>query len=218
MLTVTPGEQYLGNGEDNTTFAITSNREWAVEDDSEWLTVVPANGSNDGTLTVTVTENTNIVDRVGTITITGGGITRTVRLTQQSTPMLTVTPVEQYLSNGEGNTTFAITSNREWVVEDDSEWLTVVPANGSNDGTLTVTVAENTNIIERVGTITITGGGITRTVTLTQQSAPMLTVTPVEQYLSNGEGNTTFSITSTRDWAVEDDSEWANSCSDKWNK
>ena len=44
-----------------------------------------------------------------------------------------------------GNTTFTITSNRKL----DSRmimqtWMTVTPASGSNDGTLTVTYQENT--------------------------------------------------------------------------
>ena len=208
MLTVTPLEQYLSNGEGNTTFAITSTRDWAVEDDSEWLTVVPTNGTNDGTLTVTVTENTGIVDRVGTITITGGGITRTVTLTQQSTPMLAVTPLEQYLSNGEGSTTFGITSTREWAVEDDSEWLTVVPTNGTNDGILTVTVTENTNTVDRVGTITITGGGITRTVTVRQESAAFLTITPKETFVSKLQGSSTLTISTNKNWVAVDNADW----------
>ena len=51
-------------------------------------------------------------------------------------------------------------------------WLTVSPTSGSGDGTLTATYQENTATSERIGTITVTGGGITRTVTVTQSAAP----------------------------------------------
>ena len=208
LLTVTPSDQYVGNTEGNTTFTITSNRSWTVEDDADWITVTPTSGSNDGTLTVTYLENTNIIQRVGTITVTGSGITRTVTVTQESAPLLTVTPSDQYVGNTEGNTTFTITSNRNWTVEDNADWITVTPTSGSNDGTLTVTYLENTNTTQRVGTITVTGGGITRTVTVTQESTPSLTITPLDQFVGYTEGNTTFTITSNRSWTVEDDADW----------
>ena len=198
----------MGNTEGNTTFTITSNRSWTVEDDADWITVTPTSGSNDGTLTATYLENTNIIQRVGTITVTGSGITRTVTVTQESAPLLTVTPSDQYVGNTEGNTTFTITSNRSWTVEDDADWITVTPTSGSNDGTLTATYLENTNTIQRVGTITVTGGGITRTVTVTQESAPSLTVTPLDQSVAYTAGSTSFTITSNRSWTVEDDADW----------
>jgi hypothetical protein len=208
MLEITPLEQYVGHGENSTTFAITSNRVWVLDDDSDWLTVTPTNGVNDGTITVTVAENPNTVERVGTISITGELETKTVKVIQASTPMLVVTPLEQYVGNEEDSTTFAITSNRGWTIEDDSGWLTVTPMNGANDGTIIVTIAENPNTVERVGTISITGELETKTVKVIQASMPMLVVTPLEQCVGNGEGSTTFTITSNRGWAVDDDSDW----------
>ena len=72
-------------------------------------------------------------------------------------------------------------------------WITVTPTSGSNDGTLTVTYQENTTTSERIGTITVTGGGITRTVTVTQSAAPShLTVSPSNQSVTNASGSTTL--------------------------
>ena len=207
-LTVTPSDQQVPYTSGSTSFSVSSNTNWAVSDDASWLTVSPSNGSKNGTITATFTENTSTVARLGTITLTGGGITRTVTVRQKSTPVLIVTPADQHVSYKGDSTTFAITSNKGWAVWDDSEWLTVMPTNGSDDGTLTVTVAKNTNTVQRIGTITITGGGITRTVTVTQESMHVLIVTPADQHVSYKQDSTTFTISSNRSWSVEDDSEW----------
>ena len=54
-------------------------------------------------------------------------------------------------------------------------WLTVNPVSGTGNETLTATYTENTTTSQRVGTITVTGGGITRTVTVTQAAGPVST-------------------------------------------
>ena len=192
------------------TFAITSNTSWNVSDDATWLTVSPASGSGDTNLTATYQENISTSQRVGTITITGGGITRTVTVTQAAAPfILTVSPSNQSVTNISGSTTFAITSNTSWNVSDDATWLTVSPASGSDNSTLTATYQENTTTSQRVGTITVIGGGITRTVTVTQAAAPfILTVSPSNQSVTNASGSTTFTITSNTSWNVSDDATW----------
>ena len=52
--------------------------------------------------------------------------------------------------------------------EDDATWLTVSPVSGTGADTLTATYSTNSTMNQRIGSITVTGGGITRTVTITQ--------------------------------------------------
>ena len=47
-----------------------------VIDDASWLTLNPTSGNNNQILTATYTENTTTSQRVGTITVIGGGITK----------------------------------------------------------------------------------------------------------------------------------------------
>jgi hypothetical protein len=207
-LTVSPAERNVSHIEGSTTFSVSSNITWTVEDNVDWLVISPTSASNDGTLTVTYTANMDTLQRVGTITVKGGGITRTVAVNQESAPYLEVTPADQYVGNEEGITTFIISSNRSWTIEDNAAWLTVTPTNGSNEGTLTITHSANTDTIQRIGTITVSGGGITRTITVTQESTPFLNVTPLDQYISYDEGSTTFIVASNRDWTTENNSNW----------
>ena len=210
ILTVTPSVRSVANGSGSTTFTVQSNTDWTVNDDADWLTVSPASGNNNNTLTATYTENTTTSQRVGTITVTGGGITRTVTVTQsEGSAILTVTPSARSVANGSGSTTFTVQSNTDWTVSDDADWLTVSPASGNNNDTLTATYTENTTTSQRVGTITVAGGGITRTVTVTQsEGSAILTVTPSARSVANGSGSTTFTVQSNTDWTVSDDADW----------
>ena len=208
QLTVSPSNRSVSSASGSTTFSVTSNTSWTVSDDASWLTVSPGSGSNNGTLTATYTENTTTSQRVGTITVVGGGITRTVTVTQAPILQLTVSPSNRSVSSASGSTTFSVTSNTSWTVTDDASWLTVSPGSGSNNGTLTATYTENTTTSQRVGTITVIGGGITRTVTVTQAPILQLTVSPSNRSVSSASGSTTFSVTSNTSWTVSDDASW----------
>jgi carbon monoxide dehydrogenase subunit G len=117
---------------------------------------------------VTVTENTSSSERTATITVKGGGITRTVSITQEG-GKLEVSPTSLSFTSSSGSKDFKISSNVSWTVSSDKSWCTVSKSSGSNNATITVKVTENTSTISsRSATITIKGGGITKTVSVTQ--------------------------------------------------
>lgn len=47
-----------------------------------WISVSPTSGQNDGSIQVTATENTNAVNRSGAVDVTGGGITKSIDVSQ----------------------------------------------------------------------------------------------------------------------------------------
>ncbi|QNM84689.1 T9SS type A sorting domain-containing protein [Polaribacter pectinis] len=65
-------------------FTVTSNLSWSVTDDKTWITVSPSSGSNNGTVTITVSENATFSVRTGTVTVTAGSLTRTVTVNQDA--------------------------------------------------------------------------------------------------------------------------------------
>jgi tartrate-resistant acid phosphatase type 5 len=81
---------------------------------------------------------------------------------------LELSPSNQSVSDSSGSTSFSLTSNTTWNVSDDASWLNVNPASGSGNSTLTATYEANPTTSQRIGRITVTGGGITDTVTVTQ--------------------------------------------------
>jgi fibronectin type III domain protein len=66
----------------NQTLTVTSNTSWSVSDNAGWLSVSPASASNNGNITVSVNTATAVVGaNNATITLIGGGTTRTVDVT-----------------------------------------------------------------------------------------------------------------------------------------
>ena len=196
-LIINPSLQIVQDKAGQTRFIITSDINWTVSDDANWLTVIPTSGFGNDTLIATFQKNDGSQPRNAIIEVTGSGITRTVTVTQlkkNASKILTIQPLNIIVGDTAGNTTFAVTSNLTWMVSDDAEWLTVTPEFGINNMTITATYEENTTTVQRIGTITVTGGGITRTVTVTQSAAAILTVTPSNQSVTNASGSTEFTV------------------------
>jgi hypothetical protein len=81
-----------------------------------------------------------------------------------------LSPSSLAFGSGGGGSTVTLTSNLNWSVTDNQSWLTVSPANGSNNGSLSVTAAANTGAA-RSGLVTVTGGSISQTINVTQSAA-----------------------------------------------
>ena len=155
------------------TFTVNSNTSYTISrGDATWFTVSPTSGAYLRTITVVATANTSASPRTGTITITAGGKTETVNVTQEKfVPALIVSESSINFEGGYSThkSTFNITSNTSWKVESGESWLWVSPSSGSNNGTVTVT-ADNYMVKKtpREGTITVSGGGITQKIKVKQ--------------------------------------------------
>ena len=68
-----------------------------------------------------------------------------------------------------GTTAITVTTKEAWTTtKSEAGWLAISPASGTGNGTVTVTADENNTGAERTATITITGGGQTKTIAVTQ--------------------------------------------------
>lgn len=68
-LTVRPNSLDFTSYAGSNTFTIESNTSWTVKSDQDWCTINTTSGSNNSTITVNVTENTNPTDRSATISV-----------------------------------------------------------------------------------------------------------------------------------------------------
>ena len=172
-LTVNPTSLSYAAAGETKTVTVTSNTSWTATSSASWLTISPASGSNNGTITAVAAANTSSSQRTATITVSGGGLTRTVSVTQAGVSYnLTVSPSSlSYIADGESKTV-TVTSNTSWTATSSASWLTVSPASGSNNGTITAVAAANASTSQRTATITVSGSGITRTVSVTQAGSP----------------------------------------------
>lgn len=72
-------------------------------------------------------------------------------------PYLVAEPLSRTVGSSAGTTTFDISSNITWTVEESIDWFSVSPMWGSNDGTIVITYDCNTAATERSGIITVSG-------------------------------------------------------------
>jgi Glycosyl hydrolases family 43/Viral BACON domain len=156
----------------STAISVTANENWTVSSNASWLTSTPSSGSNNGTFEAEAASYTGSTPRGGVLTVsTTNGQSATVTVTQPGTDSLSVSPTSLTLSNAASQTTINVTSNAaSWTVSSDSAtWLTVSAASGSGNGSFTATASANTGSA-RNGTITLTGGGLSATVSVSQDA------------------------------------------------
>ena len=211
-LTVSPTSLSFASAAGTSSVAISSNVSWTASANQTWITVAPTSGSNNASLAVSVTANTGTASRTGTVTVTGGGISRTVSVTQAApaTNTLSVSPTSLSFASSAGSSTASVSSNVSWTVSANQTWIAVTPTSGSNNGSLTVSVTANTGTASRSGTVTVSGGGLTAIISVTQAapSTASLTVSPTALSLGSSAGNSTVTVTSNVTWTASANQTW----------
>ncbi len=160
-------------------FTVTSSRAWTASSSADWLTVSPASGeasvSSPAIVRFSAATNVSVSERTAQITITSGDDTKTITVTQAGfVPEITLSTSSMSFEAAGSSSSFSVTSNVYWTVSSDQSWLTLSPTAGSASSYssgVTVTVAENTEYEERTATISVTGQGVTKTISVTQAAA-----------------------------------------------
>jgi hypothetical protein len=177
-----------------------------VQPSASFITVSPASGSGNASVTYTVAANTGAA-RSASIVINGIAL----NFTQESpkapaTCTIALSSASSSLAATSSTATVNVTStnaNCAWTAAaDSSSFLTVSPASGSGNGTVTITAPANSGG-QRTGTVVI--GGINFTVTQAgsgliasfQLLDPGQTAGPVTECRIRGTGSTTCTLQST---------------------
>jgi hypothetical protein len=169
-LSVSPSSlSFTTNAAGSKNVAVTANQNWTASSNQTWLTASPTSGTSNATVAVSVTANTGSASRNGVVTFKGAnGLAPTVSVTQLGTAnSLSATPTSASFTSAASSVTETVTSNVAWTASANQTWITVIPASGTNSGTFTISAPANTGAA-RTGAVTLTGGGITQTITVNQ--------------------------------------------------
>jgi len=178
QLNVDPMHRDVGAAAGNTSVGVTSNTGWKVEESSEWITVNPLTGLNNGAITVSYDENPSAEPRTAQFSVKtyDGSVSVNVTVTQAGGEgtILVVTPAVQQVSAEAGIAGFQVFSNSGWQVYENTDWFAVNPVIGELNDTLSITYDENTTSVVRSGGISVTAadGSKTVLVTLIQSRLP----------------------------------------------
>lgn len=180
------------------TVNVTANCDWKVSCSASWLTINPMSGNANATLTLSAQENTTTTQREATITVMGGGFTRTISVSQRSADVrLTVSPQTLDYSYKAEEKTVSITTNASWTISSDQAWCTVGKSSGSGNENIAIKVSQNNSPDKRTANVKITAGGKTETVTVTQNGGTLPSVSNLNVTdITSTEASCTFNATS----------------------
>lgn len=146
---------------------VTTNQESisATSNATDWCNVTVANS----VLTISIEENTTLVQRTATVTVKAGTLTKSITVTQAAANVTLEVEGTKYDAPAEGGTSgiFTVTSNTQWeaTVPAEDTWCKV---NSATDG-FTITVEPYKEDKTRTTVVRITAGGRFKEVTVTQQ-------------------------------------------------
>ncbi|MCB9316344.1 MAG: T9SS type A sorting domain-containing protein [Lewinellaceae bacterium] len=196
-LAASPAMRNVSGLAGTTTFSVTSNASWTATSDVPWITITgPAGGAGtgNGTVSISYTFNETGEPRTGTIRISGCSEVRVLTVIQDCYVCLSVQGYVGYLCTPEELT---VTSNSDWTATENLPWMSVYPASGSNNGTITVAATPNEGCTGRLGAISFIasrdGYSISKTVQI-NQSPICLVVAPTNQNVGSSAGMTSFNI------------------------
>ncbi|MFY0606554.1 MAG: Ig-like domain-containing protein [Cyclobacteriaceae bacterium] len=139
--------------------SVSSNIDWTVSKDQDWIEVSPASGSGSGKIDITVSVNEATVDRTGIITVSGEGVDdRTIQITQ----LAYVAPIEVTgVSLNPDTIAVAVSGTHQLIV-------TVFPNDASNQKVSFSSDNMTIATVDEVGLVTAVAAG-TATITVTTE-------------------------------------------------
>ena len=199
-------------------FLVKSTDPWTVRSyNPDWCTITPAEGEgnpviNDAetfTVTVQYMDNAQLDDRVDTLEIKSDyWVGKLITVYQKGNAYLDVKDAEQSLEISEegGSLSFNVKSNQDWsaCVIEGGDWLAVTAgATGSLDGTVTLSVEENTGE-KRYGAISVLDRhGVERVVVKVTQNGVQLDPATMEVRAGYNQEVYELEVVSNASWKVE---------------
>lgn len=123
---------------------------------------------------------------------------------------LSLSAITSFVVAGESKAS-TVTANVNWTASVDMpSWISINPSSGTNNGTITITVAANPTFAIRTGTLTVVGGSLTRILTITQ--AALVSSTPM---INTGVDGYPVTVTATQEQITAPNSNYAANTLDK---
>ncbi len=198
ILSVKPADININADGSQQSMSITANCDWHLSGAAEWLTASTLQGNNSTTVSLSASPNTSANSRSCTLSLEGGNLKRDITVTQSGADAkLSVSRTSLSFDYKTGTQTFDIISNSPWTVSSEAEWCTVSPLSGSNNGSITVNVTQNSTEQTRTANIIVSGAGQTSTVIVAQNGGTRPVVTNLKMVsTTSSEASFSFSVTS----------------------
>ena len=146
------------------TINASQNCSWTVSCVDTWISnISPSSGRGSSSITITTTINpSSSTSRSTVIKVSNnsGTIVRNITLTQSaSKEFLNLSVSSMDFASKAETRNVTISSNTHWVVTGGANWVNINKIEGDNNGTISISIDENTSKDEREAVLTITGSG-----------------------------------------------------------
>ncbi|MCF8390693.1 MAG: T9SS type A sorting domain-containing protein [Bacteroidales bacterium] len=159
---------------------ISTNLNWIVSNEDDWLQINPVSGSESGDIQIIVNENLTANNRTAFILVISTNISegdekvKPVRINQLGTdpPKLSISESSLAFTAEQSSASVSILSNTRWSVMNDSPWIDITPLTGENNGEIIVTVEENIlRSYRKVSIVVSDGAYLNQSIDITQSGA-----------------------------------------------
>lgn len=198
------------------TVEVSSNVEWEVIT-PQWVTSSMMDGSNDATLTLTISpmEGDHVGNREGEVVISGPeSVSAKVNVIQSVSPSSSIQVVPENLSFaciGETKTV-AVTAEDSWIATVGEEWVVLNQNEGQGIAEISVTVGENPMYeVRQTNVVFNTVGGAQAVLVIRQEASPnphFLEVSPLVFQFGKDGGEREISVSCDADWGFDLDCDW----------
>ena len=203
------------SAEQSITLSFSTNVAWSATVSADWLTISPSSGeAGKNSVKVEVEENRTGQPRSATITISDKESMQKVSVTVRQDALkasLTVSPESLEFSANKGEEMLNVTSNTDWVITKDAEWITLDSDKGKGLATIADGVTENTSLTSRTGSITVStsDGSVKKTVSVRQSGADVVfSVDKNEHSVAAAGGDFTVKVTRNIGYKINSQPEW----------
>lgn len=203
------------SAEQSITLSFSTNVAWSATVSADWLTISPSSGeAGKNSVKVEVEENRTGQPRSATITISDKESMQKVSVTVRQETLkasLTVSPESLEFSANKGEEMLNVTSNTDWVITKDAEWITLDSDKGKGLATIAAGVTENTSLTSRTGSITVStsDGSVKKTVSVRQSGADVVfSVDKNEHSVAAAGGDFTVKVTRNIGYKINSQPEW----------
>ena len=194
-LVISPTSQSVGSsaGTVDITVRSTNISDISYDITGDWITYSSKSGS---VYTFSYEQNPTTSVREGSVTFSGGGISRTFKLTQREGEVsLVISPESKTVDRAAGSVVITVSSSGisdiNYTISD--SWIQFFAKTGNK---YKFSYDQNGTTSTREGTITFSGGGISRTFTLTQETEAKLAISPSFKTVDNTSGTVDITVIS----------------------
>ena len=196
---------------------------WTISSDQSWVVLSKTSDSGNGTVTVSVGNNTanNAVSRSAVVLVKSTTYNVSASLTVKQTafvPSLTINKSSFSPSSDANSYSLNVSSNISWKATSNSSWVSVNPASATvgiseqKNTSLSLSVEANSTTSVRSAVVTVYNDeyGITRTITVNQSAitSPYINVASSVNITRAEAASSTIDISSNIDWNVKSDQSW----------